>query len=124
MNDGANKLMTRAEALVERRERFLHESGQPTDWKASIAFRWRKKNRRAAIEPVSHVHRISLKDLQGIDDQKRLIEQNTRQFVEGHPANNVLLTGARGTGKSSLITALLNKYSGTKVSEGQRSRDK
>jgi len=111
MNDGANKLMTRAEALVERLERFLPDIGQPTDWKASIAFRWRKKNGRAAIEPVSHVHRISLKDLQGIDDQKRLIEQNTRQFVEGHPANNVLLTGARGTGKSSLIKALLNKYS-------------
>src|SRR6476659_5983836 len=111
MNDGANKLMTRAEALVERLERFLPDIGQPTDWKASIAFRWRKKNGRAAIEPVSHVHRISLKDLQGIDDQKRLIEQNTRQFFEGHPANNVLLTGARGTGKSSLIKALLNKYS-------------
>ena len=111
MNDGVNKLVTRAEALVERLERFLPDTGQPTDWKASIAFRWRKKNGRAAIEPVSHVHRISLKDLQGIDDQKRLIEQNTRQFVEGHPANNVLLTGARGTGKSSLIKALLNKYS-------------
>src|SRR6478752_3540152 len=111
MNDGVNKLVTRAEALVERLERFLPDIGQPTDWKASIAFRWRKKNGRAAIEPVSHVHRISLKDLQGIDDQKRLIEQNTRQFVEGHPANNVLLTGARGTGKSSLIKALLNKYS-------------
>jgi uncharacterized protein len=111
MNDGASKLMTRAESLVERLERFLPDTGQPTDWKASIAFRWRKKSGRAAIEPVSHVHRISLKDLQGIDDQKRLIEQNTRQFVEGHPANNVLLTGARGTGKSSLIKALLNKYS-------------
>src|SRR6476661_2332385 len=110
MNDGVNKLVTRAEALVERLERFLPDIGQPTDWKASIAFRWRKKNGRAAIEPVSHVHRISLKDLQGIDDQKRLIEQNTRQFVDGHPANNVLLTGARGTGKSSLIKALLNKY--------------
>src|SRR5690349_21796681 len=76
MNDGVNKLVTRAEALVERLERFLPDTGQPTDWKASIAFRWRKKNGRAAIEPVSHVHRISLKDLQGIDDQKRLIEQN------------------------------------------------
>ena len=66
--------------------------------------------RQGAIEPVKHVHRIGLKDLQGIDAQKQLVELNTRQFVEGHPANNVLLTGARGTGKSSLIKALLNKY--------------
>jgi predicted AAA+ superfamily ATPase len=75
-----------------------------------VAFRWRKRNGRGAIEPVRHVHRIALKDLRGIDTQKQLVEQNTRQFVEGHPANNVLLTGARGTGKSSLIKALLNKY--------------
>jgi predicted AAA+ superfamily ATPase len=111
MTDGTDKLVTRAEALVDRLERCLREPPQAPDWKSSIAFRWRKKNGRAAIEPVSHVHRISLKDLHGIDDQKRLVEQNTRQFVEGHPANNVLLTGARGTGKSSLIKALLNKYS-------------
>ena len=111
MKDGTEKLVTRAEALVDRLERFIPGPPEPPDWKRSIAFRWRKKNGRAAIEPVSHVHRISLKDLQGIDDQKRLVEQNTRQFVEGHPANNVLLTGARGTGKSSLIKALLNKYS-------------
>jgi uncharacterized protein len=108
---GTEKLVSRAEALVERLERFLPAAPESPDWKSSIAFRWRKKNGRAAIEPVSHVHRISLKDLQGIDDQKRRVEQNTRQFVEGHPANNVLLTGARGTGKSSLIKALLNKYS-------------
>jgi predicted AAA+ superfamily ATPase len=108
---GTENLVARAEALVDRLERFLPAAPEPTDWKSSIAYRWRKKNGRAAIEPVSHVHRIGLKDLRGIDDQKRLVEQNTRQFVEGHPANNVLLTGARGTGKSSLIKALLNKYS-------------
>jgi predicted AAA+ superfamily ATPase len=111
MKDGTDKLVTRAETLIDRLERILPGPPQAPDWKSSIAFRWRKKNGRAAIEPVSHVHRISLKDLHGIDDQKRLVEQNTRQFVEGHPANNVLLTGARGTGKSSLIKALLNKYS-------------
>jgi predicted AAA+ superfamily ATPase len=111
MKDGADKLVTRAETLVDRLERLIPGPPQAPDWKSSIAFRWRKKNGRAAIEPVSHVHRISLKDLHGIDDQKRQVEQNTRQFVEGHPANNVLLTGARGTGKSSLIKALLNKYS-------------
>jgi predicted AAA+ superfamily ATPase len=107
----AGKLIRQAEALVARLERLLPHEPSPTDWKASIAFRWRKKNGKGHIEPVRHVHRIALRDLHGIDAQKELVERNTRQFVEGHPANNVLLTGARGTGKSSLIKALLNKYS-------------
>ena len=109
MND-VSKLVARAESLVDQLERLLPREAPATDWAASIAFRWRKKNGRAQIEPVRHVHRIALRDLQGIDAQKELVERNTRQFVEGHPANNVLLTGARGTGKSSLIKALLNKY--------------
>jgi hypothetical protein len=109
MNDAA-KLIKQAEGLITRLERLLPQAPPPTDWKASIAFRWRKKNGKGHIEPVRHVHRIALRDLQGIDTQKELVEGNTRQFVEGHPANNVLLTGARGTGKSSLIKALLNKY--------------
>jgi predicted AAA+ superfamily ATPase len=106
----AHNLIARAEALLEQLENVLPIKPGPTDWKASLGFRWRRRGSRAAIEPVSHVHRINLRDLQGIDEQKRLVEQNTRQFVEGYPANNVLLTGARGTGKSSLIKALLNKY--------------
>ena len=109
MSDAA-KLIKQAGELVARLEQLLPPEPPPTDWKASIAFRWRKKNGRGHIEPVRHVHRIALRDLQGIDTQKELVERNTRQFVEGHPANNVLLTGARGTGKSSLIKALLNKY--------------
>ncbi len=107
-----SKFLTRAESLVDRLERLLPAQPAATDWQASIAFRWRKKDGRGHIEPVSHVHRISLRDLRGIDDQKQQVEQNTRQFVEGYPANNVLLTGARGTGKSSLVKALLNKYAG------------
>jgi hypothetical protein len=106
----AAKLMKQAEGLISRLERLLPQEAPPTDWKASIAYRWRKKNSKGYIEPVRHVHRIALRDLQGIDSQKALVERNTRQFVEGYPANNVLLTGARGTGKSSLIKALLNKY--------------
>ena len=105
-----SKLLARAESLVDQLERLLPRETPETDWGASIAFRWRKRNGRGHIEPVRHVHRIALRDLQGIDAQKELVERNTRQFVEGHPANNVLLTGARGTGKSSLIKALLNKY--------------
>ena len=108
--DDASGLMTRAESIVARLERLLAPEAPEIDWKASTAFRWRKRNGRGAIEPVAHVHRIALRDLQGIDDQKRLVEDNTRQFIDGLPANNVLLTGARGTGKSSLIKALLNKY--------------
>jgi len=108
--DDAAKLIRHANELVARLERLLPQEPLATDWKASIAFRWRKRNGKGHIEPVRHVHRIALRDLQGIDAQKELVERNTRQFVEGHPANNVLLTGARGTGKSSLIKALLNKY--------------
>ncbi len=107
----SDKLIQRANALLEHIEKLLPAQPAATDWKASTAFRWRKRGGRGVIEAVRHVHRISLADLRGIDTQKKTVEQNTRQFVDGHPANNVLLTGARGTGKSSLIKALLNKYS-------------
>jgi predicted AAA+ superfamily ATPase len=106
----ADKLIKEAGALIARLERLLPAEPPPTDWGASIAFRWRKVNGRGHVEPVRHVHRIRLADLQGIDAQKEVVERNTRQFVEGLPANNVLLTGARGTGKSSLVKALLDKY--------------
>jgi len=109
MSDAA-KLIKQAETLVARLERLLPHESPPTAWGASTGFRWRKRNGNGSIEPVRYVHRISLHDLRGIDAQKALVEQNTRQFVEGYPANNVLLTGARGTGKSSLIKALLNRY--------------
>lgn len=112
MND-ASKLLTHAASLVARLEKLLPAEAPPTDWKSSIAYRWRKNhgpNGRGVLQAVNQVHRIQLKDLRGIDEQKSLVEQNTRQFVEGYPANNVLLTGARGTGKSSLIKALLTKY--------------
>ncbi len=108
-----DKLIQHAEALLERIDKLLPAEPAATDWKASIAFRWRKRGGRGgrgAIEIVRHVHQIGLADLHGIDRQKKIVERNTRQFVDGYPANNVLLTGARGTGKSSLIKALLNKY--------------
>ena len=107
----ADKLIQSAQALLGRIERLLPADLGTTDWKSSIAFRWRKRSGRGAIEPVRHVHKIGLADLRGIDRQKKVVEQNTRQFVDGYPANNVLLTGARGTGKSSLIKACLNEYS-------------
>jgi predicted AAA+ superfamily ATPase len=106
------RLVKLGEALLERVETLLPPALQPVDWKGSIAFRWRKTSRRGFIQPIKQPHRIRLSDLFGVDRQKALIEQNTRQFVEGHTANNVLLTGARGTGKSSLVKAVLEKFNG------------
>lgn len=103
-------VLARAEGMLARLDQWLPAPIAAVDWKASIAFRWRRKGGHAQLEPIHQVHRIDLRDLYGIDEQKKLVEQNTRQFVEGLPANNVLLTGARGTGKSSLVKALLNKY--------------
>ena len=99
--------------LFERLEQLLPPAPPPTDWNASIALRWRRTagfNARGWLQPVRHVHRMRLSDLQGIHGQIAKVEQNTRQFIEGKPANNVLLTGARGTGKSSIVKGLLNKY--------------
>jgi hypothetical protein len=101
--------------ILERLEGLLPPPPPPTDWRASIAFRWRNSGRRNApgwLQPVRHVHRIRLSDLRGIDKQIARVEQNTRQFLDGRPANNVLLTGARGTGKSSIVKGLLAKYAG------------
>jgi hypothetical protein len=96
--------------ILDRAERILPQPPQAPDWAASTAYRWRRRANGGSLQPVLHLHRIRLSDLQGISDQKELIEQNTRQFVEGFPANNVLLTGAKGTGKSSLVKAVLNKF--------------
>jgi len=99
-----DSLLTRLEALVARAETLLPQPVAPPDWNA-VAFRWRGR-----LEPVRHPHTIRLADLQGVEQQKAAIERNTRQFVAGKPANNVLLTGARGTGKSSLVKGVLNKF--------------
>ena len=104
------RLIKRGEALLERVETLLPPASRSVDWNASIAFRWRRTSRGRFIQPVANVHRIRLADLHGVDNQKALIEQNTRQFVEGQTANNALLTGARGTGKSSLVKAVLDKF--------------
>ena len=111
MNDW-DKLCERADRLLDHLEKFLPPAQPDPDWKTAIAFRWRKQGSAGHIQPVTHPHRITLDALCGIDEQKQRIDQNTHQFVQGFSANNVLLTGARGTGKSSLIKALLNKYAG------------
>jgi uncharacterized protein len=101
--------------VLRRLEQILPPPPAPIDWQASIAFRWRKGTGHKSggqgwLQPVRHVHRMKLSDLQGIAAQIAKVEQNTRQFIDGRPANNVLLTGARGTGKSSIVKGLLNKY--------------
>jgi predicted AAA+ superfamily ATPase len=104
------RLIKRGEALLERLEALVPPAPRAVDWQASTAFRWRRTSRNGFIQPITNLHRIKLSDLHRVERQKGLIEQNTRQFVERRTANNVLLTGARGTGKSSLVKALLNKY--------------
>ena len=111
MNSDLERLINRVEKVLARFEATLPQAQSAPDWKKSMACRWRKRGNAGFLQPVAHPHKIRLTDLQGIDDQIRFIEQNTRQFMEGLTANNVLLTGARGTGKSSLVKALLNKFS-------------
>ncbi|WCM90934.1 ATP-binding protein [Acidovorax sp. NCPPB 3576] len=104
-------LMLRAEQLISRIESVLPQPLTAPDWSRAIAWRYRKRSGgHGALEPVRHVAGMRLDELKEIDAQKEKIERNTLQFVEGRPANNVLLTGARGTGKSSLIKACLNTY--------------
>ena len=115
--------LTRAERLLERLEPLLPPASPLPDWSAAIAFRWRKRGHAGYLQAISRTSPIRLKDLRDIDEQKARIDANTRQFVDGQPANNVLLTGARGSGKSSLIKALLNQYAnkGLRVIEVEKS---
>ncbi|WP_298212733.1 ATP-binding protein [Acidovorax sp.] len=111
MNEKFEHLIERAEQLIARIESVLPQPLGAPDWPASIAWRYRKRSSgHGTLEPVRHVAAMALADLKEIDGQKEKIERNTQQFVRGLPANNVLLTGARGTGKSSLIKACLNAY--------------
>lgn len=104
--------MVRAEALITRIESVLPQPLSAPDWSASMAYRYRKRSSgHGSLEPVKHIGHMALGDLKEINDQKEKIQRNTEQFVSGKPANNVLLTGSRGTGKSSLIKACLNEYS-------------
>jgi predicted AAA+ superfamily ATPase len=104
------RLLARAEVVLSRFEATLAPVPPLPDWKSAIAFRWRKNHGRGWLQAVTRPHPIRLQDLNNIDEQKERIAANTRQFVAGGLANNVLLTGSRGSGKSSLVKAVLNEF--------------
>ena len=101
-------------AYLDRRkaelETILPHAATAPDWQAAVAWRYRRRGSAGVLEAVRHVATIRLADLKEVEPQKERLLRNTEQFVAGHGANNVLLTGARGTGKSSLIKACLNEF--------------
>ncbi|MDO8274326.1 MAG: DUF815 domain-containing protein, partial [Serpentinimonas sp.] len=105
MNEAFERLLQRAETLLARIEAVLPQPLSAPDWGAALAWRYRKRGGHGLLEPVRHIGAMALSDLQEIGPQKERLVRNTAHFVQGLPANNVLLTGARGTGKSSLIRA-------------------
>jgi predicted AAA+ superfamily ATPase len=109
-HDRLADLLARAEQVLARVENLLPPAPSPPDWTGARAFRWHKHGGRGLLEAVTNPHRIRLSDLRNIDRQKALVDRNTRQFLHGLPGNNVLLWGSRGTGKSSLVKAMLSEY--------------
>ena len=110
MNPAFEHLLVRAESLLARLEVILPHAATAPDWAASSAWRYRRRGSAGVLEPVRHVATIRFADLKEVEPQKERLLRNTEQFVAGRGANNVLLTGARGTGKSSLIKACLNEF--------------
>jgi predicted AAA+ superfamily ATPase len=107
MDDDLKEQLRRVLSSVEQ---LLPKAVGAIDWTLSLAANWRRHSFAGYLEPVEEIDRATLDDLLGIDEQKRILQDNTRQFVNGYPANNVLLWGTRGTGKSTLVRALLHAY--------------
>ena len=111
-NDKYDRLIDRLDGLLDRVENLAPARAREPDWSSAYAFRWRKARGGGYIQAVMRPHQIRLDDLQDIDRQRAELERNTQQFLQKLPANNALLWGSRGTGKSSLVKALLNEYHG------------
>jgi uncharacterized protein len=107
--DKFEHFLSRVENLINKLEGLIPAQSPPIDWTVN-AWRWVKKNQDGNLQAVRHPHTIKIADIQFIEHQKSEVDRNTRQFIQGLPANHVLLTGARGTGKSSLVKALLHTY--------------
>lgn len=103
------QLMQTAHQVLLQLQAWLPPTPPPTDWSA-IAYRWRRKGNTAWLEPIHKIDAIEPIDLLHIERQKETLERNTRMFVQARPANNVLMTGTRGTGKSSLVRAMLSQF--------------
>lgn len=109
----AERLMARVESLMTRLEAVLGPPVQELDWAQARAFRWQRgEGRRGALRALPYVSAVRLEDLRCVDRQKQALDRNTRQFLAGFPANHALLWGPRGTGKSSLVKALIHEYAG------------
>lgn len=122
MDSRLNAFLDYAETLLARLEPLLPALPLPIDWTRTLAGRWQREGRGGYLQPVEVNLELRLKDLVGIDSQRDQLQRNTRQFLDGMPANHVLLWGARGTGKSSLIRALLaeNAQAGLRLIEIER----
>ncbi len=105
------EMMEQLKRVLDAVEQILPKPAPELDWVEIHASNWRRRAGGGCLDPVPEIEAFHLDDLLGIDEQKRVVEQNTRQFLAGYPANNVLLWGTRGTGKSSLVRALLHRYS-------------
>lgn len=104
------ELTAQLKQVLSSLQLLLPKPAGPIDWSACQAANWRRHSFAGYLEPVENIEQVSLNDLLGIEDQKQAVEENTRQFLAGYPSNNILLWGTRGTGKSSLIRAILNRY--------------
>lgn len=110
IDDKLEQVLTQAERLLQRFEALAPPARPEVHWDVTIAFRWQRSTNGGYLEPVQRPHRIRLANLHNIEQKIAQIDRNTRQFLAGLPANNALLWGSRGTGKSSLVKALLNEY--------------
>jgi uncharacterized protein len=104
------EVVEQLERVLSAVEQLLPQAVEPIDWARTTAANWRRHSFAGYLEPIENIEKTTLAELVGIDRQKELLERNTCQFLRGFPANNALLWGSRGTGKSSLVRALLNKY--------------
>ena len=104
--DLPDNIIQKLSTVLDQLQQVLPETKQETDFSAP-AFRWHDKQLKAIYQPKA----MHLEDLKGIERQKTKILQNTEQFLHGLPANDILLTGSRGTGKSSIVRSLLTQYS-------------